>query len=176
MKHAGLFVGLVACLAVVGSCLPTLAAAPQGQSPVIYDVTLRDGGVMLGQVVDVQGAPKADVPVSLRLGEQEIATTATDANGYFAFSRLRGGVYQVVSAEGVGAYRAWAPGTAPPNAREGALVVAGQDLIRGNFGHHLGRLKFWLCNPWVVAAIVTTAVAVPVGIHNANRGGGPTSP
>jgi hypothetical protein len=177
MKQPGMIKGLVVCLAVLGFCLPQplLAAVAAGQAPVVTDVALSDGGVLLGQVVDAQGSAKSRVPVSIRAGDRELAVGKTDGAGYFAFSGLRGGVYQLTAAEGLGAYRLWAPGTAPPAAQPGALIVAGQDLARGNWhGPHFGRLRFWLSNPWCVGALVATAVAVPVIIHNSD--GGPASP
>lgn len=162
MKPTRVLKGLMVFLAAMGVCLPqSLFASQPTQAPNIVDVALGDGGVLLGQVVDVAGTAKAKVPVSLQSGQQTLGMSETDANGYYAFSGLRGGVYQVVAAEGQGAYRAWTPGTAPPTAQQGALVVAGQDLVRGQTG---GRLKFWLSNPWVIAGIVATAVAVPVAI------------
>ncbi len=182
MKSVGILQGLAVCLAGLGFCLPAaaLAEVQTGRTPVIHDVALNDGGVLLGQVVDVQGAGQASKKVSLRLSEREVAEAKTDANGYFAFRGIRGGVYELMAADGVGAYRLWAPGTAPPKAQPGAMVVAGQDLVRGQYCGPTcpptGRLKFWLTNPWVVAGIVATAVAVPVGIHNADHGGGPSSP
>lgn len=171
MKLAAIFKGLVVSVAVLGICLPQplLASTPVKQSPVVVDVALGQGGVFLGQVVDPNGAVKAKVPVSLRLGDRELAKAKTDTNGYFAFSGLRGGVYQVVTAKGVAAYRVWAERTAPPTAEKGALVVFGQDLMRG-------QLKCYLANPWVVAGIVATAVAVPVGIHNSSSTTVPSSP
>ena len=170
MKLAAIIKGLVVSVAVLGICLPQplLASTPAKQSPVVVDVALGQGGVLLGQVVDPSGAPKPNVPVSLKLRDRELAKAKTDAKGYFAFSGLRGAVYQVVAAKGVGSYRAWAERTAPRTAEKGALVVSGQDVVRGQ------QLKYWLANPWVVAGIVATAVAVPVGIHNSATG--PASP
>jgi hypothetical protein len=157
--------GVAILLATVGVCLPQCALAAQPvQSPHVIDVALSDGGVMLGQVVDTSGVPKSRVPVALHSGQQQVGVAKTDANGYFAFSGLRGGVYQVVAAEGHGAYRAWTPGTAPPTAQQGALVVAGEDLTRGQ----CGRLGCWLSNPWVLAGIIAVAIAVPVGIAAAD--------
>lgn len=178
MKLATIFKGLVVSVAVLGICLPQslLASTPVKQSPVVVDVALGQGGVLLGQVIDPNGTVKANVPVSLSLGDRELAKAKTDTNGYFAFSGLRGGVYQVVAAKGVAAYRAWAERTAPPTAEKGALVISGQDLMRGQYHHTAGWLKYHLANPWVVAGIVATAVAVPVGIHNSSSSTAPSSP
>jgi hypothetical protein len=180
MKFAVIIRGLVVSLAVLGVCLPQhlLASTPAKQSPVVVDVALGQGGVFIGQVVDTNGAVKAKTPVSLRLRDREIAKSKTDANGFFAFSGLRGGVYQVVAAKGVAAFRVWAERTAPPTAEKGALIVTGRDLVRGNYyGGHTGAwMKYYLSNPWVVAGLVTTSVAVPVGIHNSTSSSYPSSP
>lgn len=156
--------GLAVSVAVLGICLPQslLASSPVKQSPIASDVTLGKGGMFLGQVVDTTGAVTANVPVSLRLRDRELAKAKTDANGYFAFSGLRGGVYQVVVDKGVASYRVWSERTAPPKAKSTALVVSGQDLMRG-------QLRHFLASPWIVAGIVATSVGVPVGIHNASR-------
>lgn len=166
MKSMNMIKGLAVVLATVGVCLPQCAVAaqlPQGKP--ITDVALQDGGVMVGQVVDTAGVPQKDQPVSLLGGKQELGSAKTDANGYFAFSGLRGGTYQVVATEGHGAYRTWSPGTAPPNAQQGALVVAGQDVTRGQ----LGCLPCWMCNPLVVAGVIAAAVAIPVAISSSDR-------
>jgi hypothetical protein len=170
--------GLAVCLAVIGVCLPQAALAAQvEQTRAVTDVELHkapQGNVLMGQVVDPQGGMKANAPVVLFGNGQKLAETKTDRNGYFGFSNLRGGVYQVATVDGVGAYRVWAPGSAPPVAQRGALVVTGQDLVRGNWG--CGRLKMWLCHPCVIAGIVAAAVAIPVAIHNADDDDEPTTP
>ncbi len=179
MKVAGIIKGLAVSMAVLGFCLPQplLAAATAEPAPVVIDVKLHrspDGNVLIGQVQDPQGLIKADAPVFLVEAGRKVAETRTDQNGYFGFKDMRGGVYQVAAAGGIGMYRAWAPGTAPPSAQHGALVVAGENLVRGQC--HFGRLKFWLSHPCVIAAIIAAAVAIPVAIHNADDGEAPTSP
>lgn len=165
-------VTLVSC-AALGCCMPPSAWAADAASqaaPAATDVALLDGAVLLGQVVDPQGVPVPQVPVLLLDKGQELARTQTDATGYFAVKGLRGGTYQIVAADGRGMFRLWKPGTAPPSAEQGALVVAGQDTVRGQMGRGLGA---FVSNPWIVAAVVGAAVAVPVAIHNSQR---PSSP
>ncbi len=182
MRRMGIVRRVLVSLAVVGVCLPNaVLAAGVGAdgTPAAVDVALTGGGVLLGKVIDPQGAAVAKVPVSLREQDREIATAVTDDQGYFTVGNLRGGVYQIVAAEGHGTYRLWAPGTAPPTAQQGALVMAGQNLVRGQCytggcAPCGGALGFWLCNPWVIAGIVATAVTVPVVIHNTKDG--PASP
>ncbi|MFH1919239.1 MAG: carboxypeptidase-like regulatory domain-containing protein [Planctomycetota bacterium] len=167
--------GLAVCLAVVGFCIPQpLFAAVQTDKAAVTDVTLHkspQGNVLIGQVQDQQGAAVANVLVVLHRGREKPTVGKTDGKGYFTFTNLKGGVYQVTLAEGEGmsAYRAWTPGTAPPSAQPGVLVVAGKDLVRGNRGHlrrGVGCAKFWLCHPCVIAGIVAVGVAVPIAIHN----------
>lgn len=175
MRPAGLFKALAVCLAVTGFCMPQplFAAGGPNRPAGLMDVELRDGGVLFGQVVDQQGVPLADVSVTLLNGEQKLAETQTDARGVFAFQRLRGGVCQVTAAEGIGAYRVWAPGTAPPSAEPGALLVAGTDLVRGNMGAALNDCGCWmryhLSNPLVLAGLTATAIAVPIALHNQGK-------
>lgn len=171
--------GLLVLVAAIGTCLPPpLLAAPSApQEAAISDVALWDGGLLVGQVVDPQGTAKVNVPVAISSGNRRLAVSRTDQNGYFAFGGLRGGAYQLATEEGSGLYRLWAPGTAPPSAQPGALVVAGGNTIRGQaacpqYAHNGllpgcpwgGRVRFWLSHPWVLTGLAATAVTVPVVI------------
>jgi len=82
-------------------------------SPQVSDVSLKDGGILLGRVVDLQGAGVTGVPVSVKAQNREVAQTTTTADGRFVVKGLRGGVYHVAAAEGQGVYRLWSAGTAP---------------------------------------------------------------
>jgi hypothetical protein len=173
MKIKKVLNGLLVGLAAVGFCLPEplFAEAKEKEKPprpAAVDVALRDGGVLVGQVVSPQGKGVADTQVTVRHLDKNLTTTKSGQEGYFAVKGLRGGVYQLVADEGQGVYRFWSPGTAPPNAQEGAVLVAGKPIVRGqpNGGAHW---KTWLTNPLVIAGVVATAVAVPVAIHNSNR-------
>jgi len=189
MKSSGIFRGMAMCLAALWVCLSGAAfAAPPATKPVVHDVALTSGGLLAGQLADAQGVSKAGVDVTLLLEQRSLGTAQTDAQGNFAFRGVRGGIYQLTAANGAGSYRLWAPGTAPKGTTTRALVTAGDTIVRGQAygngyyyqyqqGHsHLGRAKYLLCNPWVVSGIVATAVAVPVGIHNAGSGDTPASP
>jgi hypothetical protein len=176
MKLTATLKGLAVGLAVLGFCLPQpLLAAGRAHAAGVVDVQLQkgpQGNVLFGQVMDPQGAAKANVPVVLYAGQQRLAVGQTDGKGHFAFGRLHGGVYQVITEGGQGTYRAWTPGTAPPSAHNAALVVASDQTVRGQYGW---RLRNWLANPWVIAGIVATAVAIPVAIHNADKDEHPAS-
>ena len=172
MKTANMAKWVLVSLAVLGFCLPqpVLAATASGESrPVVVDVALMDGGMLVGQVVDPQGAPLAKTSVSVWSQAKQIGVAVTDENGRFAVGGLRNGVYQVVAAEGHGAYRLWTPGVAPPSAQRGALLVAGKGAVRGQDNPWCS----WLTNPWVIAGIVATAVAVPVALANSKSSSSP---
>ncbi len=165
--------GILVSLAVVGFCIPQSVLAADmlsQQQPVVADVALSGDGVLFGQVVDPQGVSLAQIPVSLLSQDREIAAVATDQNGYFAVGGLGDGVYQIATAAGQGTYRLWTPGMAPPSAEQGVLIVYGEGTVRGQYG----PIGHWLCNPWVIAGIVATAVAVPVAISNSKKS--PSSP
>jgi hypothetical protein len=168
MKTRRIVNGVMVSLAAIGFLLPQplVAGSPAPKSAVV-DVALRDGGVLIGQVVNEQGAAQANVPVSLRYQDRDLAAAKTTKEGYFAFKGVRGGVYQLVAAKGHGVYRVWSPGTAPPAAQEGAMVVSDDTVVRGQ--QSCGGFRSFICNPLVIAGIVATAIAVPVAIHNSQH-------
>ena len=174
MKGAAVIQRVVVCMAVVGVCMPQLAMAsmPQNDPARVTDVQLLAGGVLVGQVVTPQNTPVAQTSVTLQSAGQKISVGKTDKSGYFAFKGLHCGVYQLAAAKGHGSYRVWAEGTAPPSAQmqKGALVVAGQETVRGQNG--MRTVRNFLANPIVIAGIVATAIAVPVAIHNSKKRSG----
>ncbi|MEI8373993.1 MAG: carboxypeptidase-like regulatory domain-containing protein [Planctomycetota bacterium] len=162
-------------LALAGLCLPTTgwADATALPAPQIADVALRDGGVLVGQMVNGQNAPQSGVRVSLQdVQNREVAATVTDRQGSFAISGVRGGVYQVVTPQGRQVYRLWSPGIAPPSAQQGILLVAPGETVRGGLGD--GCIRNFVSNPLVIGAAIATAVAVPVVVIATNRS--PSSP
>lgn len=152
--------GAIACLGIV---LPQAAFAVPPTAGGIADVALQEGGTMMGAVYTAQGQPQSGALVSIQANGSEVATATTDEYGRFAASGLKGGVYQLATVDGAATYRGWATGTAPPAAENVAFVVEG-DIARGNC--HTGGLACWLSNPWVLAAIVATAIAVPIAVSD----------
>jgi hypothetical protein len=163
----------VVSLACSGIALPTslfaapgadgshpLPAATDAASPMVTDVALQDGGAFVGQVVDQQGLPVRGVTVQIRQEDREVAGAVTDTDGQFRVSGLHGGVYQVVAGQTSTVYRLWAPQTAPPAARPAALLVSGQDVVRGQAGG-LG----WAA---VCGAAAGGVAAVPFMHHSAS--------
>jgi hypothetical protein len=166
MKLRRLVRGMMISLAALGVCLPELAfAATPTAAPAVVDVAMADGGVLHGQVVDLQGAATAGVPVSVKAQNQDVIRTTTAKDGQFTVQGLRGGVYQVAAGEGQGVYRLWTAKAAPPSAQKNAIVFT----QNGTGG---GGLKMLLTNPIVIAGVVATAIAVPVALANSN----PSSP
>ena len=149
-----------------GQRLPAIDSPPVAAVPAMdmTDVALTSGGVFSGQVVDVQGRPQAGSTVAVSQTQQVVATATTDANGQFSIRGLQGGMYQVVAGQGMKSYRLWAPDTAPPGARQSALLVAGGEVVRGQ-----GGLRYWLTNPWVLSIALATAIAVPIALSNREK-------
>lgn len=186
MKRMGLWKAGAVSLACLGMLIPTpllhSALAASGNEPgdpaaaVPADVALADGGRLLGQAVDATGRPLSETSVAVTQADREVAATQADAQGRFAVTGLRGGIYRVTAGQAEGVYRLWAPGTAPPSAQPAALVVAGDgQQVLGQSG----PLGYWLCcNPWIVAGLVAAAIAIPVAIHNhqIDRNEAPVSP
>ena len=166
MKKGRFVRGLVVSLATLGVCLPevVIAATPQPQMPAVVDIALADGGVLHGQVVDLQGSGVTGVPVSVKDKDRDVAGTTTTADGRFAVQGLKGGVYQVAAGQGQGVFRLWTSKAAPPSAQKDAIVYT-------QFGSG-GGLKMLLANPIVIAGVVATAVAVPIAVANSR----PSSP
>jgi hypothetical protein len=162
---------ILAGIACVGVVCPPSAMAGEPQS-VAKDVELRSGGVLVGQVMDQQGAAKAGTVVSIWQAEREVVSTQTDANGIFAAQGLRGGVYQVLTPEGQALCRFWAPETAPPAATDAVVLVTGQELVRGQWAapttmgaSYGGRWLDWVrSHPYITAGIVAAAIAVPIAV------------
>ncbi len=158
----------------VGLCLPIAPAAAQvaqAKPPVIRDVELKYGGLLIGRLLDANGRPHPDAEVSVLTAGKTLATTRTDAEGVFAVSKLRGGVHEIQTAENVQVCRLWAHDTAPPGVAKSIDVVSGDDVVRGQYGpppgnRMLKKAKVWATNPFIVGGVVAAAVAIPVALSD----------
>lgn len=172
-----------AWLAACGICLPApiargieidstggVAGTASRPAPLIHDIALAPGGLLVGQVLDESMQPVRGAKIAIQAGGQTAASTVTDADGVFAVAGLRGGVHQVVAGESMENCRLWASGTAPPRAAAHLRFVPGQgNVVRGQWGPPSASWKAWATNPWViggVGGVVATAIAVPVVLHN----------
>ncbi len=133
------------------------------------DVALSDGGTLQGQVVDLQNMGQAGVPIVIRYQNRDVVKTVTNTNGQFAAQDLRGGVYNIATAQGENTFRLWAPRTAPPAAKQSAIVY----VQNGGLGGGGGGLKAILGHPLVLPAAIATAIAVPIAVSASHQ---PASP
>lgn len=127
----------------------------------INDVSLGAKGELTGFVLDGQGKAVAHRRVIVRRGRNNVAATTTDVAGRFRVEGLRGGVYQIVHANGVAVFRVWKNGTAPKNAKRNALIIAEkQQLVRGQDG--VGPLA--MMQPATLAASAAAITGATLGV------------
>ena len=139
IRSASVSLTLMACL---GMLLPPAA---MGANPVVakrqeqraLDVSLHEGGLLVGQVVNTQGAAKDSVEVSLIHNGRELAKTKTDDKGRFAVKGVQNGTYTLATAGSQLPVRAWKGQTAPPSSAIGAMLVEGT-AVRGQCGCNSG--------------------------------------
>lgn len=155
---------IAAAIACVGMVLPTSAMAiTPAAASINSDIALGTDGLLVGEVIDQQGVAKAGMPISIHFAGQEVVNTTTDANGVFAARGLRGGRYQLVTPQGGSDCRLWAADVAPQLARPAALVVLGNDAVRGQ--HRKGSLAGWMkAHPYLTAGTVIAAIAIPLAL------------
>jgi len=164
-------------LSCLGLILPTsiLEAAPPAATAVrpegpprpqsrVGDVALDAAGYLLGQVVDRQGLPVADRPVALGQMGRQIARTRTDAFGRFRVGPLRGGTYHVSVGRHGELVRAWVARTAPPAAGDVALLVVGDDVVRGQ----MPLEQFFASDAVVICGMVAAAIAIPIALNSSH--------
>jgi len=156
-----LFAALLSCV----SLLFPHAALAGPQANAATDIALQQGGLLVGQVMGRDGSARAGEQVAILFGDREIVRTTTDENGVFAVAGLRGGQYQVTTRESASLIRAWAPNTAPPSAREGSLLVVGDQVVRGQIANSPGLVLNWArSHPWLTTIVALTAIAVPIAL------------
>ncbi len=160
---------MAAILAIVGTTVPApvFAANPVETAPPTIDVTLRDGGVFVGQVVDSHGVARVNQSVAMMFDGQEVVRTQTNENGVFAAQGLRGGQYVVVTEGKMVSTRLWAADTAPPTSRPAALIVAG-DMVANGQAPGGGIISWIQAHPFAATAGVAAAVAIPVAIASSD--------
>lgn len=157
--------------AAVLSCLGMLVSPVAAAAPAVAprDVSLHNGGVLLGQVVDAQGVSVASTPVTLYSGGKEVARTQSDHTGKFVVKGLKGGVYQVASANNQGVYRLWSAQTAPPSAQRGMMLVSNGDVVlgQGETCGPFGGVTNWIAkHPIMTAGAIAAAIAIPIALDD----------
>ncbi|MBN1910949.1 MAG: carboxypeptidase regulatory-like domain-containing protein [Pirellulales bacterium] len=146
---------------------PVLWAAQQPEMPAVerLDVALSPQGTLQGALVTPQGTPVDHARVMIVQGPERKIDLATDREGRFESGTLPAGIHVVAAAGCVKVCRVWAPGTAPPTAGRGVLLVADGAAVRGQRDWYQ-----WVSEHYILfVCAVTTAVVVPIAVIDANR-------
>ena len=115
---------------------PAVMARPNVKPPMaVRDVQLDAAGTLHGQVVTPEGAPLAGTRIVLGQFNKPVGESSTDKDGNFALTGVRGGTYELRSAEASAWVRVWTADSAPPAATKGALLVSKRDTVRGNINY-----------------------------------------
>ena len=150
---------LATILALLGICTSTvLAAAPTTSR----DLSLTKDRQLQGQVVNVQGQGVAGLEVEISAANGLRRVVKTDKEGKFSFTKVEGGLYQLAAAGRGGLVRVWRSDLAPPKAHDGALIIQGDEVARGEF---LGGNGFF-SNPLCLTLLVAGAIAIPLALDN----------
>lgn len=176
---------LASCLGLLAPWSAAQAAPPEGFSRAanvglaasVTDISLGPGGRLVGRLASEDGTAQANAPLALLSRGQIVARSQADPQGRFAVDGLGGGLYEIAAPGSRCAVRLWAPGTAPPSAKPDITLTASPLLVRGQYSpgpmvRFIEFTKYPLANPLVFAGIATTAIAVPVAIHNRNKDSG----
>lgn len=100
----------------------------------VHDVELYENGVLATRVVDLQGQPVANENVTVVYKGKQIATGASDADGYVVISGLRPGAHTLMTTTNAVSCRFWSKDTAPPAAIKVPALVSDAEIVRGQFG------------------------------------------
>ena len=173
------FFGMLVPWSAVQAAPPTTVSRPANAVRVsqVTDVSLAKGGRLNGQLVLEDGTVQANAKIVLLSRGQVVARSQADEQGRFAINGLGGGLYEIAAPGVRRAVRLWAPGTAPPSAKPAVTLAASPLVVRGQYSpgpmvRFIEYTKYPLANPLVFAGIATTAVAIPVAIHNRNKDSG----
>lgn len=139
----------------------------------VVDVALGANGTLRGQLLDRQGRQLPVTQILITNGHQTWKTY-TNGQGHFRLEGLVGSTYQLQAAGQTQIVRAWAEGTAPPQALEALLLVHDNAVVLGQncgspvCGSRVCAAKHPLANPYIIGGLVAAAIAIPVAIHNAD--------
>jgi hypothetical protein len=160
---------------------------------VVRDVALQQGGLLVGRITGSAGSPISGARIQLASQGRMIGETSTDPHGTFDFAGLRGGSYQLIHGSYSSNLRLWAPGTAPPSAKEMLLIVEPASTSLSSVASRTaqpypetvptntvtlartqspggGPIRELFSRPLILGGLVATAIAVPVAIHNHDSG------
>lgn len=160
--------GAAAGLATLGMMMPQgyLLADSAPVKPItkasttnrIFDIALTEGGTFTGRVCDHSGKVVEGQKVVLKQNDKVVDTTITNKDGVYSFKNLKSGVYSPVTGNTEGLFRVWSEKTAPPSAKQHALLVLGENGARGQFGGIDPTLV--LLTAGVIASAVLSGIAI----------------
>ncbi|MFH1732851.1 MAG: hypothetical protein ABIF82_14535 [Planctomycetota bacterium] len=131
-------------------------------------------GTLSVKVLDYRSEvmPEASLKLANEEGEA-LGAVKADKEGKCALNDLEAGAYKLLVAD-----RVILPFIVSDKAKVTNLIVVVPARPRYAAGQFGGGLGAFLSNPWVIAALVATAIAIPVAIHNSRDGsnGGPSHP
>lgn len=155
--------------------VPQVPVKPQPAQPAVktVDVALDVHGRLSGQVVNVEGQPQVKSVVSLTDGKQT-QKVITNQRGEFRLDNVATGSYRLQVGKQLKPCRVWKQAAAPPQANQGVMLIAGDQIVRGQtycgspVAAGYGGFKEAMTHPLVVAGVVAAAIAIPVAIHNSD--------
>lgn len=144
--------------ATIGLLMPPMTFGGDRVHPSsIRDVALQQAGTLRGEALSAQGPRVAGTPIAISTDGEIVADAVVGANGKFAVSGLRPGVYSVVVGDSQSIVRLWSEAAAPPVATsELILVDQQQQIVRGELGH--GFLPRWNHPVMVNGLLLTVGV------------------
>jgi Carboxypeptidase regulatory-like domain len=154
-------------IAGLGLVFPSGVMAAQPATPIaagavaassIVDVRLNTSGMLVGQVVDAQGASMSQATVTLRGTSSEAFSTVTNAQGAFSLAGLHGGVYEASAGGGSTVLRVWTAEASPPSANKSVMIVSGGPVARGQFFNGPNRLGSIALFGVIVGGVTTAAL------------------
>lgn len=148
---------LVAVALLLAPCT-TAAAAPNS-------LEVKPGTLSI-KVLDYRGKamPEASLKLTNEAGKA-LGTVKADKEGKCALKDLKAGAYKLLVAD-----RVILPFIVSDKGKVTNLIIVVPARPRYAAGQ-LGGLGAFLSNPWVIAALVATAIAVPIALHNGGGGG-----
>lgn len=152
------------------SVSPLAALQPDISKPValpqVVDVALTARAELRGEIRGSEAQPRPHASVELWRADQKVRVARSDAAGRFRFGDVAGGVYQLRSGDSVVVCRVWTASVAPPRAAGELLLVARNTTVRGQ-----QPLNEVFCfNPFVMGTIISSAVAIPIAVHDSGDG------
>jgi hypothetical protein len=142
--------GKTLCTLVLLTLVPQIALAAKPQvaadkpMPMLTDIALQKGGILVGRLTGKKGELRDKQKIVIRKDNKLVAEVITGKNGQFTVEGLQGGIYEIASNQGAGSFRAWAEGTSPPSAKQFAVLVDSDEVVRGQWG--------WVPTPGPIAA------------------------